>query len=93
VVSFARSSAERNCVGAAEQLEQKGLTFNDRHAGLRANIAEPEYARTIRYDSGRIATIDAGKRRISISYDRAAWFRHDRRVSDGKVGQNPRPSL
>jgi hypothetical protein len=53
----------------------------------RANIAEPEYARTIRDDSDDIATIGVGKRRISISHDRAAWLGHARRVSDGEVGQ------
>ena len=77
--------AERDGVHIAERLEQGTFALHDRHAGLRADVSQPQHGRSVgdhRHQvgaSGQVVTL------VHILLNLQAGLRHARRIRQGQV--------
>ena len=79
-----RADAERNRVDIAEGLEQGTFSFHDRHAGLRADIAEAEDSRTVCDNGNCVPAARQLKALLRVLLDLKARSRDARRVGEAQ---------
>ena len=80
VVHVLGADADRNRVHAAEALEQRAFSLHDRHAGLRADVAEAEHRGAVRYHGHEIRTAGQVVALVHVLLDLQAGLRNARRI-------------
>ena len=85
VIDILAAHAKRNGVHTAEGLEEHALTLHDRHAGLRADIAEAEDCCAVGYNSHRVPAAGQIVALVDVLLDFQAGL-----GNAGRVGQRQR---
>src|SRR6267378_2045644 len=84
-----RGERNRERVDPAEILEQEGLPFHDRQAGLRSDVPQAENPRAVRHDRNLVPLVRQGPHFLGVRLDLQAGLGDSRRIPDREVVERP----
>ena len=85
LVHVLTADAQRECVHVAEGFEQRAFSLHDRHAGLRADVAETQHRGTVRDDGHQVVPAGQGEGFVIVFLDFQTGLGDARRIRQGQI--------